>query len=233
MIYDIIILIVLAALALWGMRRGLILSLCSLVAVLVAFVGALLLADLVAPAVAGALEPRFASALETRLEESIRHTEYVGTDGGVAETPDQVSLGGVLSALEELGVPTGILDSIRESVEQGTETIVTSAAGYAAAAVAKTIAFAVIFLVGFVLILILWTILSHTLDLVAKLPGLHTLNKAGGLVIGALRGVIILFVCAWLVKRLWSGAFDSETVENTYLLRFFMTVNPLELLAKV
>ena len=233
MIYDIIIVIVLAALALWGMRRGLILSLCSLVAMLVAFVGALLLANLVAPAVAGALEPRFASSIEAHLEESIKHTEYVGTDGGVAETPDEVALPGVLEALKELGVPEGILNSIREAAEQGTQTILTDAASYAAAAVAKTIAFAVVFLVGFVLILILWTILSHTLDLVAKLPGLHTLNKAGGLVIGALRGVIILFVCAWLIKRLWSGAFDPETVENTCLLRFFMTVNPLEALANL
>ena len=245
-IYDLIILAVLIVFALWGRRKGLVLSLCSLVATLVAFVGALLLANLAAPAVANALEPRIATVIESRLEESAKENGYTG-----AVIQGEISLDGVLDALdklEDLGLPESITGAIRDAAEKGAERltgaiqgateqsireVLTDVARSIAAEIAKAVAFVVVFLVGFVLILVVWGILSHTLDLVTKLPILNTLNKAGGLVIGALRGAIFLFVCAWVIRHLGSSLISAEAVEKTYLMRFFMTVNPLELLAKV
>ena len=70
-LFDVVILLILAGFALHGASRGLLLSLCGLVAVLVAFIGGNFLADLLAPKVADYLEPKFASAIESRLEEQM------------------------------------------------------------------------------------------------------------------------------------------------------------------
>ena len=235
-LFDIVIAAALVLFALWGMHRGLVMTLCSLVAVLVAFVGGIFVANLASPAVSGIVEPHITSAIETQLEEAIQHTEFIaapGSDSAVAEKPDEVSLSGVLDVLEDMGLHGSLIDAIREAVESGMEGAAASAAAQVGAAAARFLAFWVVFLAAFVIILILWSIFSRTLDLVAKLPGLNGLNKAGGLLFGALKGCVFLFVAAGLVRWFGSGLIPSEAVEQTYLLRFFMTTNPLDFLAKL
>ena len=236
LIFDLAVLAILLVFALWGMHQGLVMTLCSLVAVLVAFVGSIFVANLAAPSVAGMLEPHITSALEAQLEEAIKHTEFTAAPGSsnvVAEKPEEVALAGVLYTLEEMGLHGSLIDSIRDAVENGMEGAAASAAAQVGAAVARMLAFLLVFLVAFVLILILWHLLSRTLDLVAKLPGLHALNKAGGFLCGALKGCIFLFVAVWLIRWFWSGLFPPEAVQQTRLLSFFMTVNPLDILAKL
>ena len=70
LIADGLILAVLLLFALVGAHRGFILSLCGLLAVLVAFVGASFAARTLSPMVADALEPKFASAIEEQLNAS-------------------------------------------------------------------------------------------------------------------------------------------------------------------
>ena len=72
LIFDLIIVIVLIIFAVHGAYRGLILSLCGLLAVVVAFVGAGYAARSLSPMVAQALEPRFAAAIEERLDAEIQ-----------------------------------------------------------------------------------------------------------------------------------------------------------------
>ena len=76
LIFDIVILLILAVFALLGAKRGLLLSLCGLLAVLVAFIGASAVSDIMAPKVAAYLEPKFAAALEQRLEEQIQSASW-------------------------------------------------------------------------------------------------------------------------------------------------------------
>ena len=58
---------------------------------------------------------------------------------------------------------------------------------------------------------------------------LHFLNKSLGAVFGLLQGCIILFVAAWAIQFM-GGLIPAETVEQTVLLKFFMTTNPMSLL---
>ena len=87
----------------------------------------------------------------------------------------------------------------------------------------------ILFLLGFFLILLAWRLLSRALDLVARLPGLHFLNKTGGALFGLVQGCIILFVAAWLLQ-FFGQMLPRELVEQTVLLKFFMTTNPFSLL---
>src|SRR5699024_6934825 len=98
-----------------------------------------------------------------------------------------------------------------------------------AAAIAQSAAYLILFLLGFFLILLAWRLLSRALDLVARLPGLHFLNKTGGALFGLVQGCIILFVAAWLLQ-FFGQVLPRELVEQTVLLKFFMTTNPFSLL---
>lgn len=224
-LFDIILLIVLAAFTIHGASRGLLLSLCGLVAVLVAFIGAGILAGALSPKVADYLEPRFASAIEERLDQEI---------AGSTVLPDQdlqtdsIPLTEILNVLKDMGFYQSAVDAVNDAVEQGMTQVAANAAAAVAASIAGTVAYMILFVVFFALILIAWTLISRGLDLVARLPGLHFLNKTGGAILGLVKGCAILFLCAWVLRYL-GKVIPEETVEQTHLLKFFMTTNPVAL----
>ena len=81
---------------------------------------------------------------------------------------------------------------------------------------------------AFAAVLVGWFLLSHALDLAFKLPVLSTLNHWTGAGVGLIKGGLILFIAAWLLK----GSFiPSQAIENTFLLNFFCTSSPFSLLA--
>lgn len=148
-----------------GAHRGFILSLCGLLAVLVAFVGASFAARTLSPMVADALEPKFASAIEEQLNASIQ--QQVAEEGSAALSPDDVPLDGVLNALREMGFYETLINTVDKAVENGMTSVAASAAAAVAAAIAQSAAYLILFLLGFALILIAWKLISHALDLVA------------------------------------------------------------------
>ena len=227
LIADGLVLAVLLIFACIGARRGLILSLCGLLAFVVAFLGASFAARTLSPVVADALEPKFAAAIEEQLNESIRQQAEAGE--AAVLSPDDVPLEGVLDALREMGFYETLINTVDRAVESGMTAVAASAAAAVAAAIAQSAAYLILFLLGFFLILLAWRLLSHALDLVARLPGLHFLNKTGGALFGLVQGCIILFVAAWLLQ-FFGQMLPRELVEQTVLLKFFMTTNPFSLL---
>ena len=222
-VYDLVILAILVLFALWGMHRGLILTLCSLVALLVAFVGASLVSNFWSPSVAGwlqpLLQPTTSSAVESALPE------------GTADA--ELPLEKLLILLDEADLPFGLDEFVSDLREEGVPvlsagSLVESVSPSLAEKLANAIAWVGLFLISFLVILILWRLLARALNLVARLPGLHLLNKLGGIVLGVFQGMILLFICAWLVRWLWNDLIPPEAVEKSKLLHFFMTVNPLE-----
>lgn len=227
LIADGLVLAVLLIFACIGARRGLILSLCGLLAFVVAFLGASFAARTLSPVVADALEPKFAAAIEEQLNESIRQQAEAGE--AAVLSPDDVPLEGVLDALREMGFYETLINTVDRAVESGMTAVAASAAAAVAAAIAQSAAYLILFLLGFFLILLAWRLLSRALDLVARLPGLHFLNKTGGTLFGLVQGCIILFVAAWLLQ-FFGQILPRELVEQTVLLKFFMTTNPFSLL---
>ena len=227
LIADGLVLAVLLIFACIGARRGLILSLCGLLAFVVAFLGASFAARTLSPVVADALEPKFAAAIEEQLNESIRQQAEAGE--AAVLSPDDVPLEGVLDALREMGFYETLINTVDRAVESGMTAVAASAAAAVAAAIAQSAAYLILFLLGFFLILLAWRLLSRTLDLVARLPGLHFLNKTGGALFGLVQGCIILFVAAWLLQ-FFGQVLPRELVEQTVLLKFFMTTTPFSLL---
>lgn len=223
-IYDLAILAILILFAFWGAHRGLILSLFSLIAVLVAFIGALWVSNFLAPSMAGwlqpTLQPTVTAAVESALPDSI---------SDIALSTEEL-----LHLLNDTDLPMGLNEFLIDLQKEGISELTTESLAYSLSGkLANSIAHIALFLLSFVLIMIIWHFIARALDLVARLPGLHFLNKLGGFIFGALRGTILLFLCAWLIRWLWSDLIPTEAFGQNRLLSFFMTINPLELLAKL
>ena len=186
-----------------GAKRGFVLTLCSLLAVVVAFVGATILSNAAAPVVAGAIQPHLESAIEETLEE--RAADIASTDDVVEAVRD---LGGVFQ---------WAADSLDDALEgQRLSRSVAVLTSKVASAVAVFLARRLLFAIAFALLLILWGIFSRALNLVTKLPVIHSLNQTLGGLLGAVKGLVLALAALWILRDL-TGAISRETVEGTYL----------------
>ena len=223
LVYDVIILVILAAFVLLGIKKGFVLSLCGALALVVALVGASIGARKLAPQVSQALEPRFAAAIEEQLNQEIASSIQDGrTDF------EENTLTGLLGFLRDLGLYQELADAVEQAVESGMTAVAAQTAATAAAALAETVAYPLIFLVIFLLVLLIWSVVSHLLDLAFRLPVLNTLNRLGGGAFGLLKGVLVVFVLVWLM-RCFALLPAQEELAQTTLLRFFANANPLTL----
>lgn len=226
---DVIIVAVLLLFAYLGAKKGFVLTLCSLVAVLVAIVGANLVADLAAPMVADAIQPKLEQAIEEQLNEALSHTSFTTPEGGTAASPEDVPLSGVLKILQENELYQQFMGKLEEAIEEGAASSAASAAAQVATVVAEQVARGILFIIAFFILLVLWGIFSHALDLVTKLPVLDQLNHSLGGVIGLVKGLVIAYIAVWILYGL-AGYVPQETMEKTYIFRFLALHSPLDLL---
>lgn len=87
----------------------------------------------------------------------------------------------------------------------------------AADAVVERIAWILVF----ILISILLGVLIHVLDIIAKLPGIDTINHAGGLAVGLLEGLVIVWIFFLVITLCqgseWGSQMMNEIQENPFL----------------
>lgn len=213
LIPDLVIIAVLALFCWRGAKRGMILTLCSLAALLVAFVGAVFFTRLLAPVVSAQFEPMLAGVIEQAI------TEQSGS-----ALPGEFDLGPL-----DIFIDAEWYDDISTAVEQGVSDGIAVVSKRIAAVLADAISYIVLFFFSFVAILLIWFVISHALDLAFRLPALSTFNTAGGLLLGLLRGLILLFILGAVARRYPSLQPDSMA-SQTYLLRFFLETSPFALL---
>lgn len=224
-IYDIIIAAVLAFFAWLGCKKGFVLTLCSLLAVFVALIGASVLSNALAEPAAKVIEP----AVTQSIHDTVTSYNQRAPGAGAASQDEadwlaQLPLEEVLEPLKDSRFFQGFADAFRKAVDDQAAETVTHAAQELAHFVAVQIARTVIFAVAFIAVLIAWFFLSRALDLVAKLPVLSTVNAWGGGAVGLVKGALIVFVAVWLLR---DSCIPPEAVEHTWLLKFFATVSPL------
>ncbi len=224
-VIDLILAAVLVLFIWLGAKKGFILTLCSLIAVIVALVGANLIADALAPSVAHVLQPKLETIIQESLEEKALEVSTV----------DSPEVSDALAALREKG---GLYEMAADGLESalkaapGVSESLAHQAATAAATLTEQLARGVIFAVSFLLVLIAWFFVSHALDLVSKLPVINSLNHSLGGVIGGVKGLLIIYIAAWVLCGL-TGTISPETADETRLLSFLLEHSPLELLSIV
>lgn len=227
-LFDVAIAAILLFFVWQGYKKGFVLTLCGFLAVFVAFIGATLISNALAKPVAQAIVPMIESGIHDTLEQSIKDSSPSISSQSPDIVPEEMPLSDVLEALQDSPIFHSLAEAFQEAVDEGVETVATSAAKALAEYIAIQIARTVLFVLAFAAVLVGWFLLSHALDLAFKLPVLSTLNHWTGAGVGLIKGGLILFIAAWLLK----GSFiPSQAIENTFLLNFFCTSSPFSLLA--
>lgn len=132
--------------------------------------------------------------------------------------------------LKLLGIDSDPSKSLEEAAREKVRDTGVSIATAVVESVAESVLHILIFALSFALLLLLLKLAVRALDLVAKLPGLHLLNRLGGMAFGLVEGALALFLAVFLLRRL-GVSFDTDAVEATVLLSFFTTYTPLEVLS--
>lgn len=222
-IIDLVILAVLAVFAWRGAKKGLILSLFSLLALFVAFFGAKYVSSHFSGPVADILRPSIQLSINDLLTgEDSSPMESTGsndptpsagtedpdtTEDGSSPQPD-TSLPHILGLLEQAGLFPGLQEYLSDAIDAKILDVTTSAAAAVASYLARLAATAVLFGLSFVAILLVWGLAGRALDLTFKLPILSIVNALGGLLFGLLKAVFIVMVLVWLGRLI--GWIDGE-----------------------
>lgn len=196
MIVDIILVLILVVFVLSGYRKGLILSLCGLLILVVSCLGASVAQELLTPKLVAKLQPQVTAALVSELEEQVSaSTEAAIADVGQAS----FTIGGQTFSVEDV---IGLLGRFGLDVEQSAETavselahpIVESAASAIAAMFLDAVVGFVVFLGAFLLIYLVLRTVELSINTVDRLPVIHTLNHLGGGLVGVISGAFLMVV---------------------------------------
>ena len=222
--FDLIIAAVLLFALLRGYRRGFVLTLCGLLAVFVALIGASVVSHVLTEPVSRSIQPIVEQHIQQLLEEQLPAQAD-------ADTPDSdelnTALDDILEQLKASSIYKVFAETVQQAVDSGMVAASANGAKLIAAYVARQLAQLILFLLSFVLILILWFFLSHALDLAFHLPVLSPLNRWCGAVLGLLKGALLVYTACWLLK---DSFIPQEAIQTTYLLRPFCTVSLMTLL---
>ena len=228
-IIDAIAAAVLLGFAIWGAQRGLFRSLTGLLSVIVALVGAGLIAGALAAPAARLAGPLVEEHIRGQVDEAmeVQSSQQVEMPELGTEEDDGF-------AIEDLLALMGLDEDVRESLlgdiqEKAVDTGVNVATAIVESVV-QSLLYGVLFLLSFLALMLLLKLAVGAMDLVLKLPGLHLLNSLGGAVIGLAEGALLAFLAIWIARRL-GVSFETETVAQTHILHFFTTNTPLSALS--
>lgn len=86
-------------------------------------------------------------------------------------------------------------------------------------------------LLSFVIILILLSVVVHLLDLIAKLPVLNSINHMGGLAVGLLQGLVVVWILFLVVTLCQGSEFGRQmllSIQGNVFLKFLYDNNVIE-----
>lgn len=214
-IIDIAIVLILVFFAWRGAKKGLILTLFSLLSIFVAFFGARAVAANFATPVANIIRPSIQLTIDKVLTgqtpETVPESSQSPSPSAPPETPGEgqddptvhshdFSLEQILTLLDESGLFPGLRDYLADAIEEKALEVTTTASAAVSAYLAQLAATALLFGLSFILILLIWFLVSRALDLAFKLPILSAVNTLGGLLFGLIKAILMVLVLVWLAR---------------------------------
>ena len=219
-IIDAVVVLILAGFTVFGAKRGLLRTLAGLVIVVVALVGA----GMIATTFSGPAAKLAAPLIEKQIEKKI--------DAAIAESApsshvdEDSQLEGLLSLLGlDTEVRSSLMEKTRDTVRDTGVSVVTAVV----TGVAQSMIYGVLYILSFVALTVLLHVLFKAMGLLTKLPGLRSLNALGGGVLGLIEGGLLLFLAVWAARRL-GVSFEAQPFADAHILAVFTTHTPLSVL---
>ncbi|MCR5826764.1 MAG: CvpA family protein [Oscillospiraceae bacterium] len=222
-IADAVIVLILAAGALIGAKRGLIKSLMGVFVVVGALVGAVTLADMLTDPLTDALSARIENDLVSSFSDAL---------GSREEGVDNASEENLAKQLERFGISRETLDELLDGVvdvihgmktladETATERF-RSAVGSGVRSTVRSVVHSALVLGGFLLLTVVLGLFARLLDRVFDLPLLDLTNSVGGAMMGLLEAGATVFVLLFFASHFGVTAI-MDCAEGSRLMPYFL-----------
>ena len=169
------------------------------------------------------------TAVRTKVEEQV-----LGTAGEeLAQIEDTEDAETAVKVGEMMGLPSFLMNFLDEKLEkqaEAVETMKNDALAVLTDAVTEMILKIVSILLLFAVVRVGVFLLLRLLDLLFKLPVLHGINSFLGMLIGAVNGLLIVFIlCALLTLLVPTDSMSAlgEVIDKTLLVKYFYNNNLL------
>lgn len=199
---DIIAVAVVVVFAVLGWKKGMFKTMSGFMSVLVGIFVAKVVADYGATLIADYLVPVFLPVVEEKLGAILAESALSGEEATL----------GIL----------GLIPGVQEVVENAAGILAQSLAPAIALEVASAVAWVVLFVVGFLASKLLVMLVMAILNLIDNIPGLHFLNHAVGLILGALKGFLLVLLIVWVAT--WFNWLPQQLVEDSYVVSWLVDV---------
>jgi len=216
LIIDLILIAIVAFCAWNGYRKGFIMGISGILALIVAFYGAQIVADTYSQEFTTMLKP-FVSGIVDAAVADVPVGDENGYDNDEVYEVTYDALGniGVLKSAAQ-----DIANEIAERVERTGQTMREEIVNVLCSKIAYVLTAVIVFL----LILIVFTVIANILNLAFKMPGLEFINETLGALFGFAKGAIIVVAIAWVMRYL-GVLIDEDIVNKTMLLEWLMDHN--------
>lgn len=220
-IIDAAVVLILAGFALLGIRRGLLKTLAGLVIVVVALVGAGMIAATFSTPAAHLVSPLIEKQIEKKVDSAL--------SAQAPQTYEVESESQIEELLALLGVDAEVRTSLTEKTQETVRETGVSVAAAVVTSIAQTVIYGALYMLSFIALTVLLHVLFGAMGLLAKLPGLRSMNALGGGLLGLIEGALLLFLAVWVARRL-GVSFAAEPYAQAHILRLFTDYTPLSVL---
>lgn len=224
---DLVIVLLLALMAFFGWRKGMIRSLVELASAVLAVLLAYQFAGFVTPLL---IDHTIRPAAYQAVAKQVNTLDMAVLDLSPKEEVDALldaipndfireqarNLWEKLPLSEDLPEATtreSLLEMSRQAVDTALDTAVYDAVR------------AIVCMVAFIVLTAVFHLAAGLLNLFAKLPVIHQANAIGGMLLGMAKGLLLTGLVVWVVCGL--NLVDETTVEQTYILKFLAGILPV------
>lgn len=182
-----------------GYRKGLIRTVCSVLAMMIA----LIIASVCSPMVSRALESN--KGIYGYVDEKV--SDVLNIDSKISGVTEQAKY------INSLHLPESIKEQLKvnNNSEVKNELKVSEFSDYVTGFITCLILNAISYIVVFIVALLLIGVVINVLDLISKLPVLNVVNKLGGAIAGAAKSLVVIWVFFVLIT-VFSGSDFGQTM---------------------
>lgn len=219
-IIDLALVGILALCVLNGYKKGLIMGISGILALIVAFYGANLIAETFSSEFTSMIEPMIRDLVGGAVEET-KEELPADQDNGEGEVY-QISY----NSLKKLGILESAAEKLAEELKDEVREVGSSLKSAIVHKLSSAIAYVATLIIVFILIIIIFKLLANVLNFAFKLPGLNLINGIGGAALGLIKGMLLLFIITW-AARFIGFLVPGSVVEKTVALKWLMNNNPI------
>lgn len=225
-VIDVVLVLIVAFSAWRGFRNGFIRGVFGILAIIIAIYGANLVAKTYSSEFTGMLEP-FISGI---VDKSVTDAQGIGSEPETQDAPQTYDKTRSVydisyTALRNIGISEGAAKLMAEKVGAEMDNVGQRMSSNLTRTLCNALAYIAVFAVAFILIAIIFAVIGNIFNLAFSIPGIESADKIIGLILGILKGLLIVLTLAVVVR--YVGLISGETVEKTTILKYILNINPL------